>query len=126
LKLFSTTGTSFSNCYASNCLVDKTVVLRENAKTRAMRMPRLAPPYHTKGMILKDYYALSPADRAREEQAFYDRFADSHLKATLLKLAAAVGLFVVAIAGISAALHHPAPAGEATAAVSKAPTSLLG
>jgi hypothetical protein len=77
-------------------------------------------------MILKDYYAMSPADRAREEQAFYDRFGDSHLKSTWLKLAAAVGLFVVTIAGISAALHQPAPAGAATAAVSKVLTSLLG
>jgi hypothetical protein len=56
-------------------------------------------------MVIKDYNVMSTADRDRQEQAFYDKFGDTTLKSTVLKLAAAVGLYAVAMAGISAALH---------------------
>ena len=56
-------------------------------------------------MIIKDYNAMSAADRDRQEKAFNDKFGDTTLKSTALKLAPAVALYAVAMAGISAALH---------------------
>jgi len=58
-----------------------------------------------KEMIMKDYNVMSAADRGRQEQAFYDQFGDINLKSTALKFAAAVAVYAVAMAGISAALH---------------------
>ena len=54
---------------------------------------------------MKDYNVMSAADRGRQEQAFYDQFGDINLKATALKFAAAVAVYAVAMAGISATLH---------------------
>jgi hypothetical protein len=56
-------------------------------------------------MIMEDYNVISAADRGRQEQAFYDQFGDTTLKSKALKLVAAVALYAVAMAGISAALH---------------------
>jgi hypothetical protein len=56
-------------------------------------------------MIMENYTVMSAADRGRQEQAFYDKFGDTTLKSNALKLAAAVALYAVAMAGISAALH---------------------
>jgi len=55
--------------------------------------------------VLKDYNVMSTADRERQAQAFYDKFGDTTVRSTVLKLAATVGMYTVAIAGISAALH---------------------
>ena len=54
---------------------------------------------------MEDYNVMSAADRGRREQAFYDKFGDTTLKSKALKFAAAIALYAVAMAGISAALH---------------------
>jgi hypothetical protein len=56
-------------------------------------------------MIMENHKVVSAADRGRQEQAFYDKFGDNSLKSNALKFAAAVALYAVAMAGISAALH---------------------
>ena len=55
--------------------------------------------------MMEDYNVVSAADRSRQEQAFYDKFGDTTLRSKALKLAAAVALYAVAMAGISVALH---------------------
>jgi hypothetical protein len=54
---------------------------------------------------MENYNVMSAADRERQEQAFYDKFGDTKLKSKVLTLAAAVALYAVAMAGISAAMH---------------------